>query len=301
MAQPARTGSPPRTESEEAPFDERAGLFDPFAPLSPSERRRQRAACLELLRRRDGELDVAGLRLSRRERYFASLDRTARWRGPFARAALERALRGGAPGGMDARTVWLYAACRADESESYGVGIEIGRYRRKGTERVPEDQLYVILEEQYHGRILREICRACGVPPVEPRPRWGMRVLIHAFEYLPDPIRYVGVICGEVLGSVVFRVLWENTRLFRSEPRVEAVLRSLAGEILRDELLHVVFCRTRLGSLRLRVARLLMPWIASFLMREVPELASLGCDRDELLKRLRSGLPLPRGLRLARG
>ena len=132
-----------------------------------------------------------------------------------------------------------------------------------------------------------------------PAPRLGVRALIDLFEYLPDPLRYVGVLCGEVLGSTVFQVLWESTDLFASEPATEAHLRSLTAEILRDELLHVAFCQTRLGSLGMRTARALLPWIAAYLMRQVPELAALGCDRRELLRRMRAPLPLPPGLTLS--
>lgn len=295
MAQPARVISPPRTESEESPFEASAARFDPFAPLSRREREAQRAACLALLRERNGRIDFAGRTLSLREREFRRFDRSIRWRGEFDRAALARALAGGPRAGLDPRTLWLYAACRADESESYGVEIELERFTRQGAQNAPEDQLYLILEEQYHGRILREICRACGVAPAKPRPRLGIRILIHLFEYLPESVRYVGVLCGEVLGSTVFQVLWENTRLFRSEPGVEAHLRFLTSEILRDELLHALFCRTQLGPWRMRLARILLPWIARFLMQQVPELSSLGCDRRELMKRLRRGLPMPAG------
>jgi hypothetical protein len=276
------------------------GWFRPFLSLSNQERTEQAATCLALLRERDGALDFPGRKLSRREAYFESLDRSASWSGPLDREGLAQALRGGAQTVLDPRTLWLYAACRANEAESYGVEIEIGRYGRERPDDVPEDQVYLILEEQYHGRILREVCRILGVPPQLPKPRRGLRVLIHLFEYLPDPLRYVGVICGEVLGCVVFELLRENAALFAAEPRVEAQLRSLMSEILRDELLHVAFCRTRLGPVRLLVARLLLPWVASFLMREVPELAQLGCDRAELMRRLRAGLPLPPGFEPAR-
>jgi len=248
-----------------------------------------------LLRERDGAVDFPNRSLSRREAYFADLDRSAQWSGPLDREALASALRGDGGSSLDPRTLWLYAACRANEAESYGVDIEIRRFRRERPADVPEDQLYLILEEQYHGRILREVCRICGVPPQLPRPRRGLRVLIHLFEYLPDPLRYVGVICGEVLGCVVFELLREHASLFAAEPRVEAQLRSLMSEILRDELLHVAFCRTRLGPFRLRIARLLLPWVAGFLMREVPELAQLGCDRYELMRRLNAALPQPPG------
>jgi hypothetical protein len=272
-----------------------AGWFRPFLPLSNQERAEQRARCLALLRERDGELDFAGRKLSRREAYFESLDRSASWSGALDRDGLAQALRAGAKTLLDPRTLWLYAACRANEAESYGVEIEIGRYGKERPDDLPEDQVYLILEEQYHGRILREVCRILGVPPQLPAPRRGLRVLIHLFEYLPDPIRYVGVLCGEVLGCVVFELLRANASLFATEPRVEAQLRSLMGEILRDELLHVAFCRTRLGPVRLRLARLLLPWVAAFLMREVPELAQLGCDRTELMRRLHAALPLPPG------
>jgi hypothetical protein len=241
-------------------------------------------------------MDFAGRKLASREAYFARLARDARWRGPLDRGGLADALRGAPHPSLDPRTLWLYAACRANEAESYGVEIEIGRHGKQPPDRLREDQIYLILEEQYHGRILQEVCRTCGVPAQLPRPRRGLRLLIHLFEYLPDPLRYVGVICGEVLGCVVFGLLRDTTSLFAAEPRVAAHLHSLISEILRDELLHVAYCQARLGRLRLRAARLLLPLIAAFLMREIPELAALGCNRAELMRRLRGRLALPPGL-----
>jgi hypothetical protein len=95
---------------------------------------------------------------------------------------------------------------------------------------------------------------------------------------------------------VVFAILAEHTHLFRDEPDVEARLEALLGEILRDEVWHVLLCRAQLGPLRMWLARGLAPLVVRILMHEIPELAQLGCTRSELLRRMRAGLPVPPGL-----
>jgi hypothetical protein len=270
--------------------------FDPYRALTRQERIEQRALVYRELRRRSGPLDFDGRSLPLREKFFRDLQPGIQLRGRLDREALLQALRrlGPAPKG-DPRALWLWVAAKAQEGEAYAVQLEVERLVAKGPGRAPEDQLYQIFEESYHTRLLAEICKACGLVFEQTRPGWTMRAMTYVFQHFTDPVRYIGILSGEVLGCVVFGLLLENLHLFADEPDVQERLGSLAGQILRDELWHVVLCRSYLGPVRMSIARNSAPRVVDALMREIPELADLGCDRDELLRRVRFGLPCPAG------
>ena len=183
-----------------------------------------------------------------------------------------------------------------NESESYGVELEVKRLAARQLRGSRPMEIHHVLEEQYHSRILREACRTCGVDAEMKRPPRGMRVLIWGMQYLPASLRYIPLLCGEVLSCVIFARLLEGTRLFRDQPEVEERLRRLLTEILRDETLHALYCQTRLGPLGLRVARSLVPLVAASFGRDGPELAALGGSRRQLVAAARRGLELPSGL-----
>ena len=276
--------------------------FDPFRVLSDVERRGHLDAYRSYLEARNGTLDLRSRTLSRREQEFRDLATLpVTWSGAVDREGFaERFLGTGrrdSVRAIDARTLWLVAIAKANQGESYGVELELARYLARG---VPagEDliQPYLFLEEQYHSRILVEACRTCGLEmTLRPPPRM-MRAIIHAIYALPDRIRWTLVLCGEVLGSTVFKLILDRCSLFAEQPAVETRLRSLIGEIWRDEVLHVAWLRARLGPWALATSRRLMPAVVAGLMRDVPQLALLGCDGAELMRRLAGGIELPAGI-----
>ena len=198
---------------------------------------------------------------------------------------------------IDARTLWLVAISKANEGESYGVDQELNRLLARGGTGLERSMMYLLLEEQYHTRILKEACKTCGIDVEFRAPKLISRMMIDAIFHLPDRVRWTLVLCGEVLGATVFKLLLDNTRLFEDEPEVEARLRSLVEEIWRDEALHVAYLRAQLGPLSLRIARRLLPMVVRSVMTSLPQqLSALGCDHAELLARTRAGLEIPPGL-----
>jgi len=113
---------------------------------------------------------------------------------------------------------------------------------------------------------------------------------------LPGPLRFVPTLCGEVIGTIVFRRLLETSHLFADQPEVEHRLRALLGEVLSDEVSHVLYCRARLGPMPMRIARAVRPLLARGFLTIVPELRQLGLDRPTLMRRLGEAVELPRGL-----
>jgi hypothetical protein len=268
----------------------------PMESLPAAARAEQARRFDEATAERDGELDFVARTLSRREERQARLDRTLRWRGPFDREAFEHDLRGRRARTADARTLWIIAAARCNLAESWGVDVDIRRQIRRGVERIPLAERYILIEEQYHAKLLQEICRTLGVTLEPRRPMWLTRFCIHAISRLPVALRYVPLLCGEMLGVVTFRVLVERCDVFAAEPDVEAHVRGLMNEILEDEILHVAYCRSRLGPAGMALARRLVGPMAAGLMLDVPEFGQLGCDRAELQRRLHAGVEVPASL-----
>jgi hypothetical protein len=271
--------------------------FDPFRTLSSEERTHYLDAYGDWMEARNGEIDLPNRQLSRREAFLADIAREpVRWQGPVDHDGFLQRLRGTGTPAIDARTLWLLAIAKANEGESYGVDLELRRYLAAGVPHDDRTELYLFLEEQYHSRMLQEACRTCGLDVEFRRPPWTMRMIIHGIYYLPDRLRWPLALCGESLGATIFRLLGENCALFSEELTVAERLRTLVSEIWRDEVLHVAFLRARLGPAGLRLARTLLPLVVRQLMRDVPQLVGLGCDRAELMNRLREGIELPPGL-----
>jgi hypothetical protein len=275
--------------------------FDPFAVLSAEERERHLSAYGRFLAERDGEPDVERRILPRREAWLAELEKKpVVWHGEVDGDGFASQQRGERTGPLDARTVWLVAIAKSNEGERYGVEIELARFYGPDAakERANADRLYLhlMLEEHYHTKILLEACRSCGLSVTPQRPPWTQRWLIHGMQYLPERLRWIPVLAGEVLGTAVFRRLYDSCHLFAEEPEVEARLRELLGEIALDEALHVAYLRARLGPVAVRIARWLLPLVAASVTRGVPQLTALGCSPRELLADLRAGLEIPPGV-----
>ena len=84
----------------------------------------------------------------------------------------------------------------------------------------------------------------------------------------------MNVLCNEVVGVAVFALLREHaTRLFADQPPVLARIHEVLDLVLRDEIGHVYFLRSRLGPVRLRLCRLALPLIARVLLADMPEAA----------------------------
>jgi hypothetical protein len=283
--------------------------FDPFRLLTPQERARHVGAYRSFLEARNGEIDLEGRRLLRREQFFRSLALVPVTSvKPKDRSFLRHRLRGVDTGRLDQAAAWLVAVAKASVGESYGVELELAKYDRErredhdrrrlddGDEDAEVAQLYVFMEELYHGRLLAEMCTTLGYEMNDDPPNWRMRFLIHLINRMSDGIRWPLVLCAEIVGATCFKLFLDRCHLFADEPDVERRLRSLVGEIWRDEVLHVALLRARLGPRGMGWARRLFPLILGSLLRDVPELFEIGCTRDDFLGLLREGIEIPRDI-----
>ncbi|MFQ5417876.1 MAG: hypothetical protein ACE5FL_12620 [Myxococcota bacterium] len=270
--------------------------LDPFRVLTTEERRRHLDAYASFQEERNGDIDLPRRALSLRDAYLRDLDRNPiRWRGELDREGfLAWQQRAGRPE-LDPRAVFLVVIGKINESERYGVELELARFNETDEHTSDRQQLYLFLEEGYHSRILMEVCRTCGLDLETRVPPWGTRWLIHLVRYLPDRIRWIPILCGEVVGCTVFKILMDHVGVFSEQPEVEERIRSLVGEIWLDEVMHVAFVRARLGRLGMLACKLLLPIVARSLTSDVPTLTALGCSKAELMERVRRGVEMPSG------
>jgi hypothetical protein len=265
--------------------------FDPFRVLSGAERARQNAAHLAMMIARDGVLDPQRGALPRRDAVLAELQsRPVRWRSRKPEVSLfERFARRPSPADLDPRLVWLLAAAKANQGEEYGIELEIRRFAARDFAGVDRQFLYVAFEDHYHTRLLAELSRICGIEHAIGTPPWFHRALVRLMNHLPERMRFVPILCGEVMGAVVFQLLLDTSHVFRAEPEVEARLRWIVREVLVDEIGHISFSRARLEPDMLRVARRMLPWVARTLVRSMSELALLAGGAERVLERVCAG------------
>jgi hypothetical protein len=94
------------------------------------------------------------------------------------------------------------------------------------------------------------------------------------------------VLCGEIVGVVLFSLLLERARvLFAHEPAALARIEKLFAQIMVDEVGHVHFVRSRLSPAGLAWARRLLPLVARGALDDLPEMYAL-FGRDTILRRI---------------
>ena len=271
--------------------------FDPFRVLSEEERTQHLDAYLRFLSEREGEVDLTGRTMSRREERMRGLEQDGVvWVGEVDREGFRRSMSRERVDSLDPRTQWMLAAAKANEGERYGVELEIERYlRRAGFPgiRSPQLMIYLLMQEAYHCRILIQVCRTCGVSFESRDPGWANRALMGMIGALPGRLRWIPVLAAECVGTAVFRLLIEHLGLFEEQPEVRDRLNAFMREIWVDEVLHVAFLRAHLHRAGLAAARALVPLIAGATLRDVPQLGALGITPSQILDALRDGIEIP--------
>ncbi len=274
------------------------GCFDPFRILGPSDRKHHLAAYHQYLRDRDGTIDLEQRTLLRREMYFHELaEKPVAWSGEIDYHGFVDHLYGDGQRETDERVLWLATAAKANLIESYGVRVELDELFSDPRRVRAADPIYLyqMMEEKYHTRILAELCRTYGIDQEAAPPPWPKRLAVHLMIYLPERIRWIAVLTGEALGSVLFRVLLEQTHHFRGDPEVEERMRSLMSEIWADEVLHAAYLRAKVGRVGVWIARMFVPLVAWVMMKDLPPFEGGNMHR-RVLARLRRGIEIPPGL-----
>lgn len=128
----------------------------------------------------------------------------------------------------------------------------------------------------------QELRHQHGWRPPSPLTRFMIRQIIRLPRFFSD----VTVLCGEIIGVASFMLLRERAAaLFADQAAPAQRLQYLLTQLLADEIGHVYYLRSRLGPVRLRLARLLLPVIARSMIKDIPEVVRL-FGREELLTRI---------------
>lgn len=202
---------------------------------------------------RDGDADPYRGTLSHREEFFRRIESDPVRSGrSFDRARFLRNLQRRRPNpDLDERMLWLLATARANQAERFGV--ELGRlYGRAPQEDADPERIHVVLQENYHTRILADVVGIFGLPVPQRPPKLLTRLMIHSMVFNPLPERFLLPLVGmsEMLGCTVFRLLRDRgVELFAEEPEVAERIRLLYDEILADEICHVGLVQARLGRI----------------------------------------------------
>jgi hypothetical protein len=189
--------------------------------------------------------------------------------------------------GLDPATLWALATAKTNRAERYGVEYSV-KHQGQPPDAASDPHTYIQIEEFYHTRILKDVLATLGVHMEIGRPSAPVRLMVRAMVRLPDRIANVLVLCGEVVGVVLFSLLLEKAReLFAAQPRVLARIEALFAQIMVDEVGHVHYVRSGLSPARLALARRLLPLVCHGVLADIPELVHL-FGRAAILRRARA-------------
>jgi len=275
------------------------GAFDPFRPMSPDVRSNFTEKFVDFLKVKDGAFNHGDETLSAREELVNQrAQNPITWQGdPVDKETFEKFLdrRVTRKSALEPRLLWLIGAAKANRYERYGVNLLLEAFRRKNYEGVPDEQAYVLLEEAYHTRILEDACAVCGLNFTLEDPPPFMAFIIRRITSLPDAVNLM-LLIGEVLGTHVFLMMYDQCSIFSEDPEAEARLRELCLEILSDEIAHVALSRYLVHPSILKIAHAVAPRLAQIILNNAPELGLLAGGYGEITKNLRDPIPLPPGL-----
>ncbi|MEY3210493.1 MAG: hypothetical protein RIT28_974 [Pseudomonadota bacterium] len=265
-------------------------MRDAFTPMPPEQQARFQSAYLSYLRARDGVPDLAARRFDVRERFFAEIDAApVRWQGklPIDPEVFHKNHLADAPApGLDPATLWALATAKTNRSERFGVELSIENPRRHDA-RLEDPHTFIQIEEFYHTRILKDALATLGLDVEVSEPPARTKLLVKLMVYLPEGLSDIAVLCGEIVGVVIFSLLLEKARaLFSAQPEALARVEALFAQILVDEVGHVHYLRSRVSPTQLTLARWMLPIVVGSVLSDIPELGLL-FGPDELLRRAR--------------
>lgn len=262
---------------------------DVFAPLSSSEKAQFQEEYVAYLRQRDGEPDLENRRFSVRELFFQRLlEQPVQWSGPLPvepSVFQQNEVRPSPQKGLDDLTLWALAVAKANRAERDGV--EYALQRTDYSTRTADDPLtYIEIEEFYHTRILRDVLDVVGLEMQYLPPPVTTRFLTHSLYHVPKPVSNMLILCSEVVGVAGFRLLADKAKdLFSDQPEPLRRIDELFQQILVDEVGHVHYARSQLGSVRLNLARQMLPTVARRIFNDIPEFDLL-FGRETLMEKV---------------
>jgi len=242
------------------------------------------AGYLAHLEARDGEADLDGRILARREAIFRSLSaEPVRSQRPVDADVFRRNLRRPEPEAcLDDTMLWLLATAKANQAERFA--IELADLHGKLDADDPV-RVHISLQEVYHTRLLADVVALFGLTFRPQPPARSTRTFVKLLLTLPERVALPLTGAAEMAGCVLFRALRDRgVALLADEPAVAARVRLLYDQILADEIGHVGYCASRLGRGGRAIMRLLYRLLGSYFAASMPEIERL-LGHDELRRR----------------
>lgn len=256
-------------------------MLNVFTPIASAARPEHRLAYRSFLAVRDGVPDLQQRTLSRREE---SLSRFLR---PLARERdLDREVFDAQYERFDAtrptslETLLLLALVKVNAAEAFGVNSTYEQALRRAIASDDDLELILLIEENYHTKILLSSARLYGVAVQAPyTPPTALRALIGSMAHTPEFLSRPLILASEVFGTLSFlKLLRVAGRLLKHDPELRDAVEERLIEVLIDEIGHVSFNRVCLGGAGLAQARALLPLVGRGLRNAIPEFAALGID-----------------------
>jgi hypothetical protein len=222
---------------------------------------------VQFLARRNGDMDFARRRYSKREEHLQALRAAAvSYQDHFDEELFRRQYAHyDKRQPTSAATQLLLMFCKVNAGEAFGV--EVMREARKAYFIRPESQYQaekiIANEEEYHTKLLVGATQYFGVQMdqsfVPPLP---LKILIHGLAGMPQRFFHSVLLAAELAGLYTFTTLLDITRVvLKDQPEVRDAMEERLCAVLLDEIGHVSYNRLALGSAGLGLARRLYPLV----------------------------------------
>jgi hypothetical protein len=250
-----------------------------FEPVPARSRRERLAEYGAFLRERDGEPDLVGRTLSRREAATASFESSPlRYAGRFPSSVFEAQYRRFDPARPTPPEVALLLVfVKINANEAYAVE-RVTHRRHDGDELSAQLTRLVLLEERYHTRLLLSATVLFGVRVTEPAlPVATTRAIVAGIADLPEIASRPVTLAGEIIGVLTFlRLVGAVRRVFRDQPEIRDALEERVTEVLIDEVGHMSLNRLLAAPGTFAALRAILPVVALGTRRALPEAEALG-------------------------
>ena len=250
-----------------------------FLAVPKDERRAKLREYGDYLIERDGELDIATRRLSKRETTIAKHEAK-----PAVTAQMDEALFRRMYAKFDKNEqlskemLLLLSLVKVNSAEAYGVERNFQSVLAKAGRAEDDALLRILCEETYHTRILLSAGNHYGITVDQPyRPPSVLRILINGIASTPELIALPLTLAGEIIATLMFtKLLILAPSVLAHAPEIRDAVEERLCEICTDEHGHISYNRLHAGAADFAELRMILPITARVMRNVFPEMVALG-------------------------
>jgi hypothetical protein len=264
-------------------------MFDLFRSVPKDARKGRLREYRDYLIERDGELNLADRKLSRRELSIGRYETPPKVLRDMDESEFRKHY-----SSFDKRRppapemLLLLALVKINSAEAYGVSRNFNRTMKRALQSEDESELRILCEEGYHTRILLSATNRYGIQLSEPyEPPAALRALIGGIATGPMALARPLTLAGEIIATLMFAKLIETTeRVLKHDPETRDAILERVLEICVDERGHISYNRLHMGPVDLAETRLILPMTAKIMGSVFPEMVALGAFPTNVLQEL---------------